>query len=81
MQTPALPPPQPGQENQQRQRMVVTVPSGVAAGQPFQVMANGQPHMLTCPAGVSAGQQVQFMVPVPAGCVRVVTRVLFLIMS
>ena len=67
MQTPALPPPMPGQGDQQRQRMVVTVPNGVSAGQPFQVMANGQPHMLTCPPNVSAGQQVQFMVPVPGG--------------
>jgi len=47
--------------------MVVTVPAGVKAGDPFQVMANGQPHMLTCPPNVSAGQQVQFMVPVQGG--------------
>lgn len=42
----------------------VAVPPGVKPGEPFALVANGQPVLVTCPPNVNAGQKVRFQLPV-----------------
>ena len=46
-------------------QMMVSVPAGVAPGQPFQVNANGQVLTVQCPPGAMPGQQIPVQVPPP----------------